>query len=190
MHERLYRIFSSEAFLSCERTGNEAPLYIQPYEVQREDEMSAMIRDLHARLRTSGIQVIHLDMFRLTLEILRDSGRLDRILEKEAELGPAKMLQLLQGRLDVKRELVPRMEALMAEAGTRLSLLSGFGHLYPFLRTHTILETLYTCMPAHPVVFFFPGDYSYTDRYGSRLLLFGQEGSGHYRAINLDTYAA
>ncbi len=189
MHERLLKIFSSPSFLSCEKIRNEAPLFTQPYEVEHEDEVAAMIRDLCAQLRTSGIQVVHLDMFELTLDILRESGRLDKVLEKEADLGPVKMLQLLKARLDVKREILPRIEKAHTQAGLQLTLLSGFGHVYPFLRTHNIIESLYTVLPAHPVVFFFPGDYSYTDKFGSRLLLFGHEGAGHYRAINLDTYA-
>lgn len=188
MHDRLYRIFTNKEFLESEKLRNEPPLYIQPYEVEHEDETAAMIRDLTARLRNQGVQVIHIEMFSLILDIFREAGRLDAILEKEASLGPVKMLQLLQARLDPTRELIPRMEKMMAEEGAQLCLLSGFGHLYPFLRTHHIIENLYTVLPGFPVVFFFPGDYSYSDVNGSQLLLFGQEGKGHYRAINLDTY--
>lgn len=74
----------------------------------------------------------------------------------------------------------------------QLTFLLGAGRVYPFLRTHTILEALQPAMTRHPIVLFFPGDYVQESN-GSALLLFGAQPSPklsrpYYRAINLAHY--
>jgi hypothetical protein len=88
--------------------------------------------------------------------------------------------------------LVPKlMEALGDD--TQISLITGSGRVYPFLRTHTILEALQPAMVRHPVVIFFPGEYSQDADGGSYLRLFGTTTASkienpHYRATNLDYF--
>jgi hypothetical protein len=81
----------------------------------------------------------------------------------------------------------------VGEDGTQLTLLTGAGRVYPFLRTHTIFESLQPAMLRHPVVLFFPGEYTQDPTGGSQLRLFGSLPSPrihnpYYRAINLDNY--
>ena len=77
--------------------------------------------------------------------------------------------------------------------GTQLTLITGPGRIFPFLRTHTILESLQPAMLRHPVVIFFPGEYAQDPTGGSHLRLFGSIPSPrinnpYYRATNLDHY--
>jgi hypothetical protein len=83
------------------------------------------------------------------------------------------------------------MEELGEDA--QISLITGSGRVYPFLRTHTILEALQPAMVRHPVVIFFPGEYSQDADGGSYLRLFGTTTASkienpHYRATNLDYF--
>jgi hypothetical protein len=84
--------------------------------------------------------------------------------------------------------LVPKLMEELADS--QISLITGSGRVYPFLRTHTILEALQPAMVRHPVVIFFPGEYSQDADGGSYLRLFGTSTASkienpHYRATNL-----
>jgi hypothetical protein len=77
----------------------------------------------------------------------------------------------------------------MEDEHVKLTLLSGVGHIFPFLRAHTLLDSIQPAMMEHPVVLFFPGEYTQTEGLGSQLRLFGSLPSkGYYRAFNLDHY--
>lgn len=93
--------------------------------------------------------------------------------------------------VDLFELVLQLLEALGGD--TQISLITGSGRIYPFLRTHTILEALQPAMARHPVVVFFPGEYSQDADGGSYLRLFGTTTASkienpHYRATNLDYY--
>jgi hypothetical protein len=60
-------------------------------------------------------------------------------------------------------------------------LITGVGKVYPFMRSHKILDNIQHIFPNIPVVMLYPGKYTGTD-----LNLFGTFLDGHYyRAFNL-----
>jgi hypothetical protein len=187
--ERLYDILSSTRFLDMEGLGNEVPIFIQPYAVDEEERMSSLVRSLVARMNNSGISTTHVDLFELIVDVLKASGRLPRIIEKEASLTRQKMMELMSNLADPGKVVVPALAQKMAEPGVRITILTGAGHVYPFLRTHQLLEEIQASMMHHPLVLFFPGEYTQTKGLGSQLRLFGtQPAKGYYRAFNLDQY--
>jgi len=77
----------------------------------------------------------------------------------------------------------------MERQKARLTFVSGAGHAFPFLRTHTLLDSIQPAMMNHPVILFFPGEYNQVTGLGSQLRLFGSlQAKGYYRAFNLDQY--
>lgn len=187
--ERLFDILSSQRFLAMEGLGNEVPIFIQPYPVAEEERMSSLVRSLVARMNNAGISTTHVDLFELIIDLLKASGRLPRILEKEASLTPQKMMELMSNLADPGKVVVPALAQRMAQPGVRITILTGAGHVYPFLRTHQLLEEIQASMMQHPLVLFFPGEYIQTKGLGSQLRLFGsQPAKGYYRAFNLDQY--
>lgn len=187
--DKLFSILSSESFLSMQGLANEVPIFIQPYEVKEEDQVSSMIRALAQRLRTSGIKVAEVDLFQLLLEELREEGLLDAFTDEGAGYDRQDLLRDLKNYADPKTHLVPRLVRIMEEDGVQLTLVSGVGHAYPFLRAHTLLDSIQPAMMHHPLVMFFPGEYIQTPGLGSQLRLFGSlPAKGYYRAFNLDHY--
>ena len=80
----------------------------------------------------------------------------------------------------------------MERESAQLTLLTGVGRVFPFLRTHSLLEALQPAMTRHPIVLFFPGDYVQESE-GSQLHLFGafpnpKLSRAYYRAFNLAHY--
>lgn len=187
--ESLFQILSSERFLTMQGLANEVPIFIKTYEVTEEDRMAGMIKALGSRLRNCGIKVAEVDLFNLLLDELRDAGLLDDLIQDEPTFDREDLYDTLRNHADSTSRLVPRLVRQMEEEDVRLTLLSGVGHIFPFLRAHTLLDSIQPAMMEHPVVLFFPGEYTQTEGLGSQLRLFGSLPSkGYYRAFNLDHY--
>ena len=195
--EQLFQIVSHPNFLAMKGLANEVPLFIQTYPPGEEDKTELTIASLAARLKKEGIPVAVIDLFDLVLDLLSASGHLDRAIEKEPRLTKPKMLQMLNNVADPETRLIPRLSQIISAPDIKISLIKGVGHVYPFLRTHTILESLQPAMVKHPVVMFFPGEYLHEENGASQLRLFGQLTKSpqshrftkaYYRAFNLDHY--
>lgn len=186
--ERLYNILSSERFLSMQGLANEVPIFIQAYNVADEDRVAALIKSLGSRIRNAGIQIAEIDLFDLLLAELRDESLLEDIIADESTFDRKSLLGDLKNYADASR-LVPRLVRTMESAEAKVTLLFGVGHIFPFLRAHSLLDSIQPAMMRHPVVLFFPGEYIQVPGQGSQLRLFGSmPGEGYYRAFNLDHY--
>lgn len=173
--------------------ANEVPIFIQTYEPTHEDALRRMVESLAVRLRNNGVTLKVLDLLNLVLETLEENQILDDLLKHEAESQKVEVLETLQNYSDPKTHLIPRLIRAIGDDGTKLTLITGPGRIFPFLRTHTILESLQPAMLRHPVVIFFPGEYVQDPNGGSHLRLFGsipipKINNPYYRATNLDHY--
>jgi len=193
LSERLHRIVSSASFLDMKGLANEVPIFIQTYSPSQEDGLRKMVGALGNRLMTSGTQVSVIDLFELVLQELEEEDMLDDLIRDEPTYPRKDMFDTLKNMSDPTTRLIPRLIHAMGPSGTQLTMLTGAGRVYPFLRTHTILEALQPAMLRHPVVLFFPGEYVQEIGGGSSLRLFGTLPSPtiynpYYRATNLDHY--
>ena len=193
LSERLFKTLSHPGFLSMKGLANEVPIFIQTYAPSQEDGLRRMVESLAIRLQSTGITLKSLDLFSLVLEELEDAGILDDLLRDEATSQKAEILETLQNYSDPKTHMIPRLIRALEGDGAQLTLITGPGRIFPFLRTHTILESLQPAMLRHPVVIFFPGEYAQDPTGGSHLRLFGSIPSPrinnpYYRATNLDHY--
>ena len=193
LSERLFQILSHPNFLAMKGLANEVPIFIQTYEPAQEDAISRMVESLAIRLQNSGITLTSLDLFSLVLEELEEHHILNDLLKDEANSQKVELLETLQNYSDPKTHLIPRLIRAIGNEGAQLTLITGPGRIFPFLRTHTILESLQPAMLRHPVVIFFPGEYAQDPSGGSHLRLFGSIPSPrinnpYYRATNLEHY--
>ena len=193
LSERLFKTLSHPNFLAMKGLANEVPIFIQTYEPAQEDAIRRMVASLAMRLQNTGITIKALDLFNLVLEELEEHNVLEDLVRDEASSQKVEILETLQNYSDPKTHLIPRLIRAIGEDGTQLTLITGSGRIFPFLRTHTILESLQPAMLRHPVVIFFPGEYAQDPAGGSHLRLFGSIPSPrinnpYYRATNLDHY--
>ena len=191
LSERLFSILGNPIFLSMQGLANEVPIFIQTYDHAQEDDLRRMVASLVVLLQNKGISLKSLDLFDLVLEELEHENILDDLLRDEATSQKVEILETLQNYSDPRTHLIPRLVRAMGSEGTQLTLITGSGRIFPFLRTHTILESLQPAMLRHPVVIFFPGEYSQDPGGGSHLRLFGSIPAPmihnpYYRATNLD----
>jgi hypothetical protein len=194
LSERLFKTLSHPSFLAMKGIANEVPIFIQAYDPAAEDVMRRMVESLAIRLQNTGITLKSLDLFSLVLEEMEEHHVLEDLLRDEVSSQKADVLETLQNYSDPKTHLIPRLIQEIGDDGAQLTLITGPGRIFPFLRTHTILESLQPAMLRHPVVIFFPGEYTQDPTGGSHLRLFGSIPSPrinnpYYRATNLDQYS-
>jgi hypothetical protein len=192
LDKRLQEVLTRPEFLEMRGVAKEVPIFIQTYSPADEDQLRVVVKGAEQYLRKQGLRVKHVDLFELVLQLLESEGWLQEVLLHEASWSKGNLFDDLQNVADPSDSLVPKlMEGLGKD--TQVSLITGSGRIYPFLRTHTILEALQPAMVRHPVVVFFPGEYSQDADGGSYLRLFGTTTASkienpHYRATNLDYF--
>lgn len=187
--DRLFEILSSPRFLRMEGLANEVPIFIKPYNVADEEGVAPMIRSLGQRLKSAGIKVAEIDLFELLLEELKEEGLLDDLIQDETTFGKEELLETLKNYADSRTRVVPRLVEIMQQTGNQMTLVTGVGHVFPFLRAHTLLDSIQPAMMRHPLIMFFPGEYQQMPGVGSQLRLFSTlPAKGYYRAFNLDHY--
>jgi hypothetical protein len=89
------------------------------------------------------------DLFELTISILSgESGDLEKLLNSEATYSKDRLRNILKRLADAKTAVVPAIAQRLNNELHDLALISGVGHVFPFLRTQTILENLQPAMVA------------------------------------------
>ena len=181
-YDKLFNNLKKKSFLSMSALGGEIPFYIVPYNPEQENDVVQKTKQLKDRLSRDGISTYEINLFDLSLSMLEKRGILDKVIEKEKSLSKSKLFKTLQGVLDSETKLVPHIEALAKENPSQMLFLTGVGQVFPFIRSHTILNNLQNYIKDRPTVMFFPGTY------GADLSLFGKlKDDNYYRAFNLDT---
>jgi hypothetical protein len=188
-YNHLVKTISSERFLKMQGLGNEVPFFICPFKPKEFNEMSQLYQQLVNTLRNKGIRILRINLYDLTVEILKDRGIWDRIRETEQSLSKAELKELLQGVLDPESHLIPAIAKKMAEQEFDVMFITGVGEVFPYIRSHTVLNNLQSTAKDKPTVMFFPGEYKYSLEEGASLDLFGRlHDDKYYRAFNIYQY--
>jgi hypothetical protein len=189
MQDRLHHLFtviSGQRFLKKQGLGNEVPFFICPFKPGEAVEMARLQRQLVKRLEQVGIRIMHINLYDLSIDILKNEGIWDRIIETEDSVSKDQFKELLQGVLDPESYLVPAIAAKMAEVDFDVLFLSGVGEVFPYIRSHNVLNNLQSTAKDKPTVMFFPGAYTHSLESGASLDLFEKlHDDKYYRAFNI-----
>lgn len=182
--EHLHRVLSSERFLHMEGLGNEVVHFVYDYDPSRELEVEQMTKRLKNRLRSDhGITVLDINLYDLCIDLLKARNVWDRVLAAEPTMKKGDFLKLLQNMLDPQQHLAPAIKQRVMEEDPTLLFLTGIGQVFPFIRSHTVLNNLQTAVADRPLLMFFPGRYDVSATQGSALVLFGRlKDDSFYRA--------
>ena len=184
--QHLFAVISSQRFRSRQGLGNEVPFFICPYKPEEAVAMERLRRQLVNRLEQSGIRILVINLYDLSIEILKERDIYDRILELEESVSKDELKELLQGVLDPEAHLVPAIAAKMADTEHEVLFLSGVGEVFPYIRSHNVLNNLQSTAKDKPTILFFPGEYRHSLEQGASLELFGLlHDDKYYRAFNI-----
>jgi len=187
--EHLFDVVTSQRFLTKQGLGNEVPFFICPYPAEDALSMNQDRADLVTRITNAGVGVLDLSLYDLSLEILEERGILDQVLEIEAETDKTELRELLQSVLDPKANVIPKIAQAIETTPHDVIFLSGVGEVYPYIRSHNVLNNLQSTAKDKPTVLFFPGSYTHALATGASLDLFGRlHDDKYYRAFNILNY--
>ena len=161
--------------------GGELPLYIQPFPKKLQSKIAPEICRLQQRLEKKGITTVSINLYDLCISILQEEGILDTILESEKDIERNDLVATLDSVLDVQQTLIPRIKGIIEESQAQFAFIHAIGRVYPFVRSHAILNNIDELTSHCHLIFFFPGEYN-----NLQLNLFGRiSDENYYRGLNL-----
>lgn len=182
----LYNVISSNSFLNKEALGGEIPFFISAYNAKQELKVNESIKLLINKLESSGINVLEINLYNIVCEILEDKGGMERMFQVEKVKSKEKFLRALQSTLNIHQVLMPKIKEKIDGANAKVYFLTDIGKVFPYIRSHNILNNLQNIAKEAPTVTFFPGDYN-----GHTLNLFGLlKDDNYYRAFNIEKIEA
>lgn len=184
--QHLFAVISGQRFLNKQGLGNEVPFFICPFKPEESVEMERLLRLLINRLEQASVRILEINLYDLAIEILKEDGTWNQIIEIEDSVPKEQFKELLQGMLDPETHLVPAIADKLASTDFEVLFLSGVGEVFPYIRSHNVLNNLQSTAKEKPTVMFFPGAYTYSPESGTSLDLFGKlRDDKYYRAFNI-----
>jgi len=187
--DHLLKVISSQRFLRKQGLGNEVPFFICPYPPEDAVEMEGMRAGLVKQLESGGVRVIEINLYDLSVALLRGRGIWEEVLASEPDISKDELKDLLQGVLDPEAHLIPEIGRRLSGQEFDVLFLSGVGEVYPYIRSHNVLNNLQSTAKDKPTVMFFPGTYTHGLATGASLNLFRiLNEDKYYRAFNIASY--
>lgn len=176
--DKIKERLSDPSFLANKGLANEVGIHVFCYDPANE----LLVREYIKRLvntPSSDYRIIERNLFSVFLEILTDEDVLEAIPILEDDEGKESLLETLQNIASAEA-FINKMTYAPIEYGDVL-FLTGIGAVYPYMRSHIILEAMQAPFAKIPIVMFYPGSFN-----GQDLSLFDTFFDGHYyRAFNL-----
>ena len=183
--EQIFTQITTDKFLSMQALGGEEPFFIYSFDPAMQDIILSETKRLKKRVEAKGHKVLLINLYELIIEMLKNRGMLEKVLTKEQSLTKDKLLKTLQNMLDVETKIIPQIEKLIKENQTAMVMIEGIGEVYPYIRSHTIINNLQKVIQDRPTLMFFPGKFD-----GHKLVLFNKvHDDNHYRAFNIINYS-
>lgn len=187
LQERLDRIpkrISEPDFLANKGVANEVRYYVFDYDSREElivrERIETLIKNNNPEV--DGFQIVEYDLYKLVLELLKEKGYLEKCIQFEEKKGRGYMFDAIIKMLRLTNEnnlIVNRIVERTPD--NAVVFLTGIGKCFPIVRSHNILNNLYSLPQTIPVVMFFPGEWN-----GQVLNLFGTiKDDNYYRAFPL-----
>lgn len=187
--EHLLKVVSSDRFLNMQGLGKEVPFFICAYPAEEAVGIERQRGQLIQQLENRGRTVLDINLYDLAIELLRERGIWDEILAFEPANSKDELKELLQGVLDPENHLVPAIGDRLAAQPYDVMFLSGVGEVFPYIRSHNVLNNLQSTAKDRPTVMFFPGEYRQGLATGASLDLFGSvHDDKYYRAFDIFSY--
>ncbi|OPY81705.1 MAG: hypothetical protein A4E70_01071 [Syntrophus sp. PtaU1.Bin005] len=184
--QHLLALISSNRFLKRQGLGNEIPFFICPFDPKEAVEMARTQRQLINRLNQAGVRILEINLYDMAVDLLKERGILEQILQVEPTVSKDELKELLQGVLDSEAHLIPEISKRMNCSEFDVLFITGVGEVFPYIRSHNVLNNLQRTAKEKPTVMFFPGAYTHSLENGASLDLFGRlHDDKYYRAFNI-----
>jgi len=182
----MVKVMAGERFLKMEGLGGEVPFFIYPYDPLDALEVEASKKRIQTKLNQKGIQVCEVNLYDLVVKLLAERGVWEQLIEIEPHTPKIDFREGLRSMLDPGDDLAPAIREILARQAHDILFLTGIGEVFPFIRSHNVLNNLQTVAGEKPMLMFFPGRYEQSQSLGSSLVLFGVvKDDQYYRAKDI-----
>lgn len=180
----IWKRISDDDFLANRGVANEVRYYVFDYDACNELIVREKIKSLQKQNNpdADGFQIVVFDLYQMVLDILEERGYVDKCIKFEKTKGRDYLYTAVSKllRLTTKDNLIVN-RIVAATPENSVVFLTGVGKVFPFVRSHNILNNLHQILDSVPVVIFYPGEWN-----GETLSLFGTIHDGnYYRAFPL-----
>ena len=183
LNARLDRIIpkiKEDKFIEGRGLGNEISFYVFDYEPEHELIVRDYTEHILKEFNYDGTnrRIIVFDLYKMLLEITKEKRIFDCIFDMEEKQGKAALFRAMT--TFAKPEIfLQKIEEQMGD--NNVVFLTGIGKVYPFVRSHSILNNLQPILDKTPVIMFYPGVYT-----EQSLELFSKfKDDNYYRAFRL-----
>lgn len=169
-----------DKFIEGRGLGNEISFYIFDYNPKDELLVREHVINLHKEFKDGlyNRKIIEFDLYKMLIDITKEKRIFDRIPEMESKQGKDALFKAMTTFAKPEIFLNKIKEQIEDH---NVVLLTGVGKVYPFVRSHNILNNLQEVLDKIPVIMFFPGQYD-----GQSLQLFNKfKDDNYYRAFRL-----
>src|SRR5690625_679731 len=169
-----------DKFIEGRGLGNEISFYIFDYHPKHELIVRDEIRSLKETFSHAmyGRRIIEFDLYKMLLDIAKEKKIYEQIFEKEKNEGKEALFKALS-HFSKPEIFLDRMVRQVKDHN--VIFITGVGKIYPFIRSHTILNNLQEKIDHISVIMFYPGTYD-----GQSLNLFDTfKDDNYYRAFQL-----
>jgi Domain of unknown function (DUF1788) len=183
LHRRLDQIIpkiQEDKFIEGRGLGNEISFYVFDYEPEEELVVRDYIKHIKKEFNYEGSnrKIIEFDLYKMMLDIAKERKIFDRILDMEKKQGKEALFKAMT--------TFAKPDIFLRKINEQINkydivFITGVGKVYPFVRSHNILNNLQEILDKTPVILFFPGKYD-----GHSLQLFSKfKDDNYYRAFRL-----
>lgn len=184
--DHLYKVLSGRRFLEMEGLSNEVPFFIYPYPPEWALPVAQAKKRVKNRLTNAGIVVKEINLYDLAVSLLQERGDWEEILLVEPDMEKSDFREMLQAMLNPQDHIAPAIQAQVKGSEFDILFLTGIGEVFPYIRSHNILNNLQSVVTDRPMLMFFPGRYEQSETLGSSLVLFGRlKDDQYYRAKDI-----
>ncbi|ASN39994.1 hypothetical protein CGQ24_13875 [Arthrobacter sp. 7749] len=166
----VYEVLRSQRFLNMGGLSKEVPFFIYHYPPAWALEVESAKGRVSTKLSSDdGLSVVEINLYDLAIKLLKERGVWERLLELEPTQDKYEFREILQGMLDPHDHLAPAIRKYLAVNPSNMVFLTGIGEVFPFIRTHTVMENLQSVVVGRPMLVWFPGTYEFTQVSGHQL---------------------
>lgn len=187
LEDRLNKIeekIKNPQFLQNKGLGNEVGYYVFDYEAKDELRVREYIRVLLGKSNPdkNGLTLVEYDVYNLMIDLLESEDVIEDCKTMEQDEGMDYLIESVIGLLQLNEE--HNYFANYIDKNTpekAVVFITGIGKIFPFVRSHKILNNLHQVFDRVPVIMFYPGKYD-----GQTLQLFSEfKDDNYYRAFPL-----
>ena len=181
---KIEEVISNENFRKNKGLSNEVGYYIFDYPAEEELKVRNYLENLKKRNTENpqGYELKIYDVYDIMIDLIEEEGLLEDCIEMEENEGLDYLISAVNDILRIDYD--DNYFNTYIEENTpdnSVVFITGVGKIFPFVRSHGILNKLHLIFDRAPVVLFYPGKYD-----GQSLMLFSEfKDDNYYRAFPL-----